>query len=227
MSGFTCPFCNITMSVTSDTHRTRYPSFERNEGYVPFPSGTSLDESCIAIDFFKCPSCGKYTIIASEKGKYTKKLHTSLIPISQAKQFPEYIPEAIRKDYEEAYSIVNLSPKASATLARRCLQGMIRDFHGINKSRLIDEINELQSIVPATQWKAIDAIRSIGNIGAHMEKDINTIIDVDPGEAEKLLKLIELLMNKWYISRHDEEELLLEIDTIANTKKSQKNNTNQ
>ena len=31
-------------------------------------------------------------------------------------------------------------------------------------------------------WQAIDAVRSIGNIGAHMEKDINLIVDVDPEE---------------------------------------------
>ena len=34
------------------------------------------------------------------------------------------IPQ-LMDDYEEACAIVNLSPKASATLSRRCLQGMI------------------------------------------------------------------------------------------------------
>jgi len=33
-------------------------------------------------------------------------------------------------------------------------------------------------------WEAIDAVRKLGNIGAHMEKDINVIVDVDPEEAE-------------------------------------------
>ena len=55
-----------------------------------------------------------------------------------------------------------------------------------------------------------------------MEKDINTIVDVDPDEAQKLLKLIELLMEKWYIARHDEEELLKDITNIADDKKNQK-----
>ena len=41
-----------------------------------------------------------------------------------------------------------------------------------------------------------------------MEKDVNIIVEIDNGEAEKLIKLIELLMEKWYIARHDEEELL-------------------
>ena len=41
-------------------------------------------------------------------------------------------------------------------------------------------------------------------------------------EAKKLLKLIELLMDKWYIARHDEEQLLSDITDIANDKESQK-----
>ena len=77
----------------------------------------------------------------------------------------------------------------------------------------------MDKVTPA-QWKAIDSLRSLGNIGAHMEKDVNEIIEIDDGEAEKLIKLIELLMEKWYIARHDEEELLSEIVEIKNEKSS-------
>lgn len=140
-------------------------------------------------------------------------------PFSSAIKFPEYIPLPIRSDYEEACAIVNLSPKASATLSRRCLQGMIRDFWGIKKNRLIDEIDALQDKIPVTQWNAIHALRQLGNIGAHMEKDVNTIIDIEPDEAKQLLKLIELLLEKWYINRHDEENLLDSIIEINSLKK--------
>jgi hypothetical protein len=131
-----------------------------------------------------------------------------LIPPSMAKAFPSYIPGSIREDYEEACLIVDGSPKASATLARRCLQGMIRDFWGIAKSRLKDEIDDLKTRVDVLTWGAIDGVRSIGNIGAHMEKDVNVIIDVEPDEAAKLIWLIELLMSEWYIHRHEREERL-------------------
>ena len=42
-------------------------------------------------------------------------------------------------------------------------------------------------------------IRKAGNIGAHMEKDISIIIDIDPGDARILIQLIETLIQKWYI----------------------------
>ena len=37
------------------------------------------------------------------------------------------------------------------------------------------------------------AVRKVGNIGAHMEKDINVIVDVDPDEAQHLIGLITFL----------------------------------
>lgn len=71
-------------------------------------------------------------------------------------------------------------------------------------------------------WNAIDGIRSIGNIGAHMEKDIDLIIDVDLEEAETLLTLIEMLIDNWYIRRHEEEKLLTKIAQTAADKQAQR-----
>ena len=174
---------------------------------------------------FHCPFCNIDMPITSA----THKIYTPSFESSSGSYFDS---NGNRRPYESAICVeffncpkcnmYSIFAKASATLARRCLQGMIRDFHGITKSRLVDEINALQSLVPASQWKAIGALRSIGNIVAHMEKDINTIVDVDSGEAEKLLKLIELLIDKWYIARHDEEELFSSIETIGNAKASTK-----
>lgn len=228
MSSYNCPFCGITLPVTDDTHQVNYPSFSNGTGHGYSINGAYTTNDCISIDMYKCPECKNISVIASSLGKGFKKPFRVLVnPTSSAKQYPDYIPKAIRDDYEEAYSIVNLSPKASATLSRRCLQGMIRDFWNIKKSKLADAINELQNKVTSSQWKAIDSVRKIGNIGAHMESDINTIVEVDSGEAEKLLKLIELLIDKWYISRHDEDQLFLEVSNIADNKMSQKKSSNQ
>jgi integrase len=49
----------------------------------------------------------------------------NLIPEADIKIFPDYIPKPILDDYAEACLINNLSPKASATLSRRSLQGII------------------------------------------------------------------------------------------------------
>jgi hypothetical protein len=151
-----------------------------------------------------------------------------LLPASFAKPQPDYIPEPLRRDYEEACAIRDLSPKASATTTRRCIQGIIRDFCGITKKRLIDEINELRRLVNAGQAPpnvqadtvdAIDHVRQIGNIGAHMEADINVIVDVDPDEAQVLIELAELLFDEWYVNREQRTQRFAQLGLIAADKK--------
>jgi hypothetical protein len=139
-----------------------------------------------------------------------------------ARPFPAYIPQAILDDYREACLIVNDSPKTSATLSRRCLQGIIRDFWKISKPKLINEIKELEGKIDSSTWRAIDGVRSVGNIGAHMETDINLIVDVDPEEAKTLIGLIEFLLKDWYVARHDREEHMQKVIDLAKLKADEK-----
>ena len=138
------------------------------------------------------------------------------------KQLPKYVPQPIVQDYEEACLIAELSPKASATLARRCLQGMIRDFWGIAKANLSQEIDAIKDKVDPLTWTAIDGTRKIGNIGAHMEKDIDVIVEVDPDEARHLICLIEILVDDWYVARQRRIESLTTVKQIADAKEAQR-----
>ncbi len=214
---FVCPFCNASVPLKHDTNLSKSLYFNMNIAHFE-DDNDSRNSYIFEINMNYCPVCRKTSFFA-QGNKSLSEININMYPLSSAKQLPKYIPNAIRNDYEEACSILFLSPKASATLSRRCLQGMIRDFWGISKSTLFEEIANLKDKVPLSQWKAIDSIRSIGNIGAHMQKDINFIIEVDPNEAQQLISLIELLFDKWYVSRHDEEELLNKVTSIANSKK--------
>ncbi|MCU6339056.1 DUF4145 domain-containing protein [Enterobacter quasiroggenkampii] len=133
----------------------------------------------------------------------------------RAKAYPEYIPPSVLEDYREACAIVDLSPKASATLARRCLQGMIRGFWNVEADTLYKEILAIQDKVDPVVWDAIDSVRKVGNIGAHMEKDIDVIVDVSPDEANLLIEMIEMLIEDWYIARHEKQEKLKRIKEVA------------
>lgn len=221
MSGFQCPYCSMIMPLSADTISRQYPAFSTQCGCLPdLKEPRILDKSCLSITFYKCPNCGQYTIYATGIGADVKSTKIKIKPVSNAKQFPEYIPAALRQDYEEACAIVSLSPKASATLSRRCLQGMIRDFWDIKEPNLSKAISQLEGKIPAQQWRVINGVRRIGNIGAHMEKDINLIVDIDPDEAEKLLKLIEHLFKQWYIERHEEECLYADIVSMDESKQA-------
>lgn len=213
MAGFKCPFCGEFMSVTKDTLTTWRFNFLRTEN-----KGSS--NPYLNVDIFTCPNddCQEVTILAEGVNGYIKNSFVPIYPRCRCVHFPEYVPSTIRNDYEEACIIANDSPKAAATLARRCLQGMIHDFWGIHEKNLNAEITRLKDNVPSSQWKAIDAIRSIGNIGAHMEHDVNLVVEVDPGEARKLIRLVEHLIEKWYMDRHDSEELYADVTNMAQQK---------
>jgi hypothetical protein len=55
-----------------------------------------------------------------------------------------------------------------------------------------------------------------------MERDINTIIDVDPKEASVLIGLIETLIEEWYVHRHDRNARMESIIAVAAAKQEQK-----
>jgi hypothetical protein len=224
---WTCPYCDRDTTITN-TFSTDSFVLRQNNSEGPRHFGTLL---------IVCPNpkCLKFTLTIemynlqltqSGPDKILERLQTwMLIPPSSAKVFPDYVPKVIRDDYTEACAIRDLSPKASATLSRRCLQGMIRDFWKVSKGRLVDEIDAIKDKLDTETWAAIDIVRKIGNIGAHMEKDINVIIDVEPNEAQLLIGLIELLVKDWYIVRHDRAERLKEIVTVGQAKKAAKDAT--
>jgi hypothetical protein len=99
---------------------------------------------------------------------------------------------------------------------------MIRDFWKISRPKLVQEINELKELIDTETWDAIDAVRSVGNIGAHMETDINLIVDVEPKEAQLLIGLIETLIEDWYVHRFDRQERKRKVIELAADKKKVK-----
>lgn len=222
---WTCPFCNRPCTLQ-----------ESDIKYISSTTELSKDHGLVYgnIVFKICPNpkCRKISITSNiwecfieRQGRKTgKKIHEwHLVPESEAKPFPEYIPKQIREDYQEACLIKNKSPKASATLSRRCLQGIIRDFWSIKKNKLFDAITELEGKIDPKTWQAIDSVREFGNIGAHMEEDVNLIINVDPKEASLLISLIETLFEEWYIKRHERDTHMNKLIQAAKEKKQHKN----
>lgn len=222
---WTCPYCNRDCTIHDENNGNIKDFFTKRQLSADLGWMASNTEVIVCPN----PDCKNLTIktaIYEYNAQYQqtgeKIKEWNLAPESSAKPFPDYIPRALLEDYEEACLIQNGSPKASATLSRRCLQGMIRDFWKTKKNQLVDEIEALKDKVDANTWEAIDSVRHVGNIGAHMEKDVNLIIDVDPEEAGLLIWLIETLFEEWYIKRHDREQKMAAIVGVAKAKKELK-----
>jgi hypothetical protein len=219
---WTCPHCDRAVTITDGRITTdRHTLWQENAD----------GRRSLISTFIVCPNpdCRKFTLTAalreSKSGQGNEVLGQTLqswnlVPSSSAKSFPSYIPKTILSDYQEACYIRDLSPKASATLSRRCLQGILRDFWQVKPGRLVDEIDQINDRVDPLTWGAIDALRKLGNIGAHMEKDINLIVDVDPQEAELLIGLIETLLKEWYVGREERKARMGALVAAATAKKA-------
>ncbi len=229
---WTCPYCNRAQTVTEDRHSASTYSvgvYNLAEGQIVFRANSigCSNPDCNRLTFQLSIGRQRENLGVPSIKVGSEIFSEQLLPRGVAKPQPDYVPRALVEDYTEACLIRDLSPKASATLTRRCLQGMIRHFANISKSRLIDEIEALKkavedgsadrSITPETV-EAIDHVRSLGNIGAHMEKDIDLIVPVDPGEAQVMIELIELLFDEWYGARERRAQRLAKIEQIRASK---------
>ena len=226
---WTCPHCERDVTITENTHSTEIHWLE-----IANKDG----RHALVSAFFVCPNpkCGKYTVEVAvwDTGpdKYNNRVlkmpykRWRLVPWGAARTFPDYVPQAIRDDYVEACAIVDLSPKAAATLARRAVQGIVRGFWGIVKNTLNIELQELETRVGTDvtreTWQSIDVVRSVGNIGAHMEKDIDVIVDVDPEEARMLIELVETLIADTYIARNARQEHHAKLLALKQQKQAEK-----
>jgi hypothetical protein len=63
-------------------------------------------------------------------------------------------------------------------------------------------------------WTPSTTCAKLEILDAHMEADINVIVDVDPNEAQKLIELAELLFDEWYIGREKRTQCLKELGEL-------------
>jgi Domain of unknown function (DUF4145) len=103
------------------------------------------------------------------------------------------LPEDIRRDYEEASSILDRSPRGAAALIRLAIQKLCKQLgqSGENINADIGELVKL-GLDPRVQ-QALDAVRVIGNNAVHPGKmDLRD----DRATALSLFKLLNLVVEK-------------------------------
>lgn len=187
-----CPHCTVEFHNLGIRH--------------PFPSvaGDSADTDGIwSFNLERCPRCERFTLVlicARHGGAGTFSIvahprHSARPPL------PNEVPAKFAEDYKEACLVLADSPKASAALSRRCLQHVLREVGNTTKKDLFDQIDEVMPSLPASLRDLIDAVRVIGNIAAHPTKSTHTgeIVDVEPGEAELLLEILEMTFDFYFV----------------------------
>ena len=156
--------------------------------------------------FTLCPACKRIVIwlILTDK-KSSKEIGSTMVwprGVARAPLSPE-VPEEFAEDYREACLVFADSPKASAALSRRCLQHLLREVAKVKPADLAKEIDDVLASrsLPSHLATPLDAIRVVGNFAAHPIKSTSTgeIVNVEPGEAELLLDVLEGLFDFYFV----------------------------
>jgi hypothetical protein len=114
------------------------------------------------------------------------------------------VPGEFAKIYNEACSVLDLSPNAAAALARRCLQAvLVRRLGAPSNKTLFEQIRLVEDQLSAPVHGQLDVLRHFGNFSTHPipEVDADRVINVEPGEADATLDILVELFDELFRSR--------------------------
>lgn len=158
---------------------TGAPFFEKSK------EGKWLYQAVHNINGSTCYNCDKLSIW----------LHDRLVfpNFGEAPAANPDMPEDIRRDYDEASTILDHSPRGAAALIRLAIQKLCKEL-GQKGKNINDDIGELvKGGLDVRVQQALDAVRVIGNSAVHPGQ-----IDLrdDRASAETLFKLLNLIVDK-------------------------------
>jgi hypothetical protein len=192
-----CPYCQVTV----------HPSFIENwvaqGGPISTEDGTKWQ---FMLGHMTCPFCGKAILHLLKRPKTANAafgLPVIIYPRTANRPFaPPDVPMHLAKDFNEACLVLMGSPKASAALSRRCVQGLLNDqgFTSKTLARAIEGVLSSKTL-PAALANSLDAIRNIGNFATHPIKDTTSgvIVYVEDHEADWNLDVLEGLFDFYYV----------------------------
>ncbi len=155
---------------------------------------------------YVCPVCDQLVLVLrTVQNDITggKVLDERIVhPAARVRAPDPVVPADIAKDWQEAWAILDLSPRASAALSRRCIEATLVDAGKQNpKTRLVDMITSVGPTLPSDLEQHLDEVRKMGNIAVHLKSDSTTgsIMEINQDEAEALLTIVDELLDFYYV----------------------------
>lgn len=200
----TCPHCRVGVRFEGASLRVGGNHYGE-PGQVSFQSPSNHRLHLTAAG---CPACGKVIVTVVAIGRpnnIDERSDIQLWPDTGNRPVPKEVeaeaPE-LAEDFREAVSVFPKSKKASAALARRCLQFVLLHKGGVTEKDLARQIDQVLPSLPSSLAANVDAIRHVGNFAAHPLKSQSSgqIVDVEDGEAEWLLDVLQELFDFYYVA---------------------------
>jgi hypothetical protein len=144
---------------------------------------THIDE----LVFSQCKHCKQHTVWLEDSNGQQRMVY----PTAGAAPHPNIdLPDDIKKDFEEARNIIELSPRGAAALLRLVVQKLCKHL-GEKGDNIDDDIGNLvKKGLPEKMHKALNSVRVIGNNAVHPGQ-----IDIadDRATAYKLFGFVNII----------------------------------
>lgn len=209
LSTVKCRYCTLEIAIDwSDLGERQFENMKRGV-HEPPPT--------YSISAGRCPQCDgehirlSHYVFAGESVGALKEVEDEILfPRRPAAENIEKVPSPYADDYEEATAIKDISPKGATLLARRISESVLENEHEIDDYRLYDQIGKFikRDDIPAPLRQTADAVRELGNIGAHEQRDdAGERVGVEPDEADFVLSVVKQLFEHTFIrpAKHHEK----------------------
>lgn len=201
-----CPHCRV----------------EVNENWVVFNDSASgaaalrletrSNLPTVRLERMYCPqteSCARLLVRAEILGPGLRETWF-VYPRNATRPVDPAVDEVVTLDYLEAAAVLPHSAKASTTLSRRVMQHLLREEGDYEQHDLSKQIDAFiaDASTPQGLKTNLDYVREIGNFAAHVQKSTNTgaIMDVEPGEAEWCLDVLDGLFEHYFVGPKQDAE---------------------
>lgn len=163
-----------------------------------------------------CPEC-KRAILSLEGSLHSEVL---LWPKSEpaARPVSEDVPAHIAQMYREASLVLPISPRASASLSRLCLEAVLTEAGGAAAFHIQGKIEQVRDNVPAYVWQWLHAVRRVAKYGAHYKVgeeeggEEEVVLDVSPEEAGQLLDALDQVFDHYYVKPAQAARFMAHLD---------------
>ncbi len=145
----------------------------------------------------KCNVCSEISFYTDwEESGNLGQLSEAVLLYPTKNKLDKIVPEPIIKDYEEAKKVIKKSPIAFAVLVRRALENVCinKSAVGKNLKQKLDDLGK-KGVIPESLSKMADAIRYLGNAGAHAGGE-----DIDDEEAKILDDFVRAIIEYVYVA---------------------------
>lgn len=212
---FTCPNC-----LAFSKHDWEFNYVSENDGKF-YDSGYNIQVKPGIKELYicKCDNCGYLSFWYDERLCWP--MNTSVEPPI------DEMPVEIKKLYDEARSIVELSPKGACAILRLALQKLCNSLTNTSENGKIDESIKIlvEQGLPKTLQQAFDIVRIVGNEAVHPGT-----IDLDDNKdiAYTIFQLMNIIVEKVVVEPQKIDELykLLPEDKIKRIENRDKKKQN-